>query len=126
MPNATPRIEGKRGNSTNLIKYPQSRNGFTVNRKQQGTSQKICPTYFELCLTYFKICQTYFLPAPNGVPQIRTNTAAFRNLTARKGLSPYNPNRSLGFVKLRAYARHIALRPAEGVAGYGEAGREDR
>ena len=37
-----------------------------------------------------------------------------------------NPNRSLGFVKLRAYAWQIALRPAEGVAGYGEAGREDR
>ena len=32
----------------------------------------------------------------------------------------------LGFVKLRAYAWQIALRPAEGVAGYGEAGREDR
>jgi hypothetical protein len=37
-----------------------------------------------------------------------------------------NPIRSLGFVKLRAYAWQIALRPAEGVAGYGEVGREDR
>ena len=37
-----------------------------------------------------------------------------------------NPNRSLGFVKLRAYARQIALRPAEGIAGYGKAGRKDR
>ena len=34
------------------------------------------------------------------------------------------PKSVLGFVKLRAYARQIALRPAEGVAGYGEAGRE--
>jgi len=38
----------------------------------------------------------------------------------------FNPNRSLGFVELRAYAWQIALRPAEGVAGYGEAGRKDR
>ena len=40
--------------------------------------------------------------------------------------SSFNPNRSLGFVELRAYAWQIALRPAEGVAGYGEAGRKDR
>ena len=37
-----------------------------------------------------------------------------------------NPNRSLGFVKLRAYARQITLRPAEGVAGYGETGHAKR
>ena len=37
-----------------------------------------------------------------------------------------NPKRSLGFVKLRAYAWQIALRPAEGVAGYDEAAREGR
>jgi len=43
------------------------------------------------------------------------------------GIAPgVNPNRSSGFVKLRAYAWQIALRPAEGVAGYGKAGREDR
>ena len=30
------------------------------------------------------------------------------------------------YLKLRAYAWQIALRPAEGVAGYGKAGREDR
>ena len=38
----------------------------------------------------------------------------------------FNPNRSLGFVKLRAYARQIVLRSAEGVVSYGKAGREDR
>ena len=36
------------------------------------------------------------------------------------------PNRSSGFVELRAYARQTALRPAEGIACYGEAGRKDR
>ena len=37
-----------------------------------------------------------------------------------------NPIRSLGFVKLRAYAWQIASRPAEGVAGYAfsRAGRQ--
>ena len=34
--------------------------------------------------------------------------------------------RSSGFVKLRAYARRIALCPAEGVAGYDETVREGR
>ena len=37
-----------------------------------------------------------------------------------------NSTQALGFVKLRAYARQIALRPAEGIAGYGKAGRKDR
>ncbi len=40
--------------------------------------------------------------------------------------SSFNPNRSLGFVKLCAYAWQIALRPTEGVAGYCEAMRKDR
>ena len=37
-----------------------------------------------------------------------------------------NPKRSLGFVKLRAFAWQIALHTAEGVAGYDEAAREGR
>ena len=37
-----------------------------------------------------------------------------------------NPKRSLGFLKLRAYAWQITLRPAEGVAGYGETGHAKR
>ena len=37
-----------------------------------------------------------------------------------------NTKRSSDFVKLRAYARRIALRTAEGVAGYDETVREGR
>ena len=37
-----------------------------------------------------------------------------------------NPERTSGFAKLRAYARQIASRTAEGVAGYDETVREGR
>ena len=50
----------------------------------------------------------------------------YYNVFTAKQTAFLNLNWSLGFVKLRAYAWQIALRPAEGVAGYGEAGREDR
>ena len=50
----------------------------------------------------------------------------YYNVFTGKQSAFLNLNRSLGFVKLRAYAWQIALRPAEGVAGYGEVGWEDR
>jgi len=49
-----------------------------------------------------------------------------RVVPGRPVFAAFNPNLSSGFVKLRAYARQIALRPAEGVVGYGEAERKDR
>ena len=54
-------------------------------------------------------------------PKTRTETDG--RLPGGRGIIP---NRSSGFVELRAYAWQTALRPAEGVAGYGEAGRKDR
>ena len=49
-----------------------------------------------------------------------------RVVPGRPVSAAFNPNLSSGFVKLRAYARQIALRLAEGVVGYGEAERKDR
>ena len=74
-----------------------------------------------MCLVFWNMSDL-FLPAWNpGVLQCFRGAVLFVCI-ARS----FNTNRSLGFVKLRAYAWQIALRPAEGVAGYGEAGRKDR
>ena len=53
-------------------------------------------------------------------------TKAKKLHTAKRRANCFNPNRSLGFVKLLAYAWQTALRTTEGVARYGEAGRKDR
>ena len=63
----------------------------------------------------------FFVPIPRPAVQLPLRPAG--NATRA---TPLTQNRSSGFVKLRAYAWQIALRPAEGVAGYGKAGREDR
>ena len=63
----------------------------------------------------------FFVPIPR--PAVRLPLRPAGNATRA---APLTQNRSSGFVKLRAYAWQIALRPAEGVVGYGEAERKDR
>ena len=59
-------------------------------------------------------------------PEMFFPTQRARSGGKRHCLFGLNPKRTSGFAKLRAYARQIASRTAEGVAGYGETVREGR
>ena len=93
-----------------------------AKRNRLRNDRIVCPANKPLPFrTTAPAMRIFFVPIPR--PAVRLPPRPAGNATRA---APLTQNRSSGFVKLRAYAWQIALRPAEGVAGYGKAGREDR